>query len=70
LLDKFNSLNPDEIKEEYKKMIKESRLSEKAGAGLGFIDIVKKTGNNIEYHFEEVNNRTSFFIQKSKINRD
>lgn len=70
MLNKFNSLDADEIKEEYKRMMKESRLSEKAGAGLGFIDIVKKTGNKIEYHFEKVNDRTSFFIQKSIINRD
>lgn len=70
MLDKFNSLKPDEIKDEYKRMIKESRLSEKAGAGLGFIDIVKKTGNKIEYHFDKINDKTSFFIQKSVINRD
>lgn len=70
MIDKFNALNPEEIKEEYKRMIKESRLSEKAGAGLGFIDIVKKTGNNIEYYFDKVNDKTSFFIQKSVINRD
>ncbi len=70
MLDKFNALDPDEIKAEYKRMIKESRLSEKAGAGLGFIDIVKKTGNNIEYYFDEINDKTSFFIQKSVVNRD
>ncbi len=70
MLDKFNGLDSAEIKAEYKRMIKESRLSEKAGAGLGFIDIVKKTGNNIEYHFQQVNDKTSFFIQKSVINRD
>lgn len=69
MLDKFNSLSPEEIKAEYKRMIKESRLSEKAGAGLGFIDIVKKTGNKIEYHFDKINDKTSFFIQKSVINR-
>ena len=70
MIDKFNSLDATEIKAEYKKMIKESRLSEKVGAGLGFIDIVKKTGNNIEYFFDKINDNTSFFIQKSVINRD
>ena len=70
LIDHFNSLSPDEIKDEYKRMIKESRLSEKAGAGLGFIDIVKKTGNKIEYHFEKINDQNSFFIQKSVITRE
>lgn len=70
MITKFNNMSPDEIKQEYKRMIKESRLSEKAGAGLGFIDIVKKTGNPIEYHFEKINDKTSFFIQKSKINKE
>jgi len=70
MLNKFNSLGKDEIKAEYKKMIKASRLSDKAGAGLGFIDIVKKTGNKIEFHFDKINDKASFFIQKSVINRD
>lgn len=69
MLTNFNALNPDKIKEEYRKMIKISRLSEKAGAGLGFIDIVKKTGNKIEFHFEKINDETSFFVQNSIINR-
>ena len=69
MIDRFNALGPDEIKDEYKKMIKESRLSEKGGAGLGLIDIVKKTGNKIEYHFDKLNDKTSFFIQKSVVNR-
>lgn len=66
----FNGLNSDELKDTYKKMIKESILSEKAGAGLGFIDIVKKTGNKIDCHFEPINNKTSLFIQKSDITRE
>ena len=70
MLERFNNLSEEEIKEEYKKMIKESRLSEKAGAGLGFIDIVKKTGNQIEYAFKKINDKSYFFIQKSIINRD
>jgi len=70
MLGYFNSLNPEEIKAEYKRMIKESRLSDKAGAGLGFIDIVKKTGNKIETHFQRLNDHSTFFIQKSVINRD
>ena len=70
MLEKFNSLNPDEIKQLYKKMIKESRLSAKAGAGLGLIDIIKKTGNKLDYSIEKINDVTSFFIQKSTVNRE
>lgn len=70
MMDKFNGLSHDEVKAEYKRMIKESRLSEKAGAGLGLIDIIKKTSNKIEYHFEKIDEEVSFFIQKSSINRE
>lgn len=67
ILNKVNNMNEEEIKAYYKQKIVESRLSEKGGAGLGFIDIVKKTGNKIEFHFEKINENTSFFIVKTLI---
>jgi len=70
VLSKINDMSPEEIKVYYKESIKASRLSEKAGAGLGFIDIVKKTGNDITYHFEPINDLTSFVILKSTITRE
>lgn len=69
MLTRFNSLKEDEIKEEYKRLIKESRLSSKGGAGLGFIDIIKKTGNKINFHFEEIANQEFFFILQSTISK-
>lgn len=68
ILDTVNSMDRDEIKAYYKKTIVESRISEKGGAGLGFIDIVKKTGNKIDYHFQKINEVTSFFILQTYIN--
>ncbi len=67
MLNKINNMNEEEIKAYYKQKIMESRISEKGGAGLGFIDIVKKTGNKIEFHFEKINDNTSFFIVKTLI---
>lgn len=67
LLNKLNAMDEEGIKAYYKQKIVESRLSEKGGAGLGFIDIVKKTGNKIEFHFERINEITSFFIVKTLI---
>lgn len=69
-LDDLNSLEGDELKTRYKKMIRESRLSEKGGAGLGFIDMIKKNNNNkIKYHFEPINDKISFFIFNTKVDR-
>jgi hypothetical protein len=70
LLEKVNSLDKDELTELYKKQIKEGRLSEKGGAGLGFIDIKRKTGRNLDYHFLPINEETSFFLLTSTISRN
>ena len=44
MLEHINDLNDLELKELYVKQMREGRLSEKGGAGLGFIDIRRKTG--------------------------
>ena len=60
-LSKINSLNEMELKHLYKKIITDGQFTEKGGAGLGFIEMVKTTGNKIGYKIEEVNNDISFF---------
>jgi len=37
----INQMDADELKIFYKKKLRDSRLSEKGGAGLGFMDMVK-----------------------------
>lgn len=69
LLDRINQLDKEELKEMYKKQMKEGRLSEKGGAGLGFIDIKRKTGRDLEYHFLPITEDTSFFLLTSTISR-
>ena len=70
LLENVNQLDKEELTELYKKQIKEGRLSDKGGAGLGFIDIKRKTGRNLEYHFLPINDQTSFFLLTSAIARN
>lgn len=69
VLEKINSLDKDGLKQLYKQQIKEGRLSNKGGAGLGFIDIAKKTGNKLYFNFIPINDDFSFFILTSKITR-
>jgi hypothetical protein len=69
LLDNVNALDKDGLKELYKFKLKESTLSEKGGAGLGFIDMAKKTGNQLEYHFEPIDDKSSLFLLKSIISK-
>lgn len=72
LLDLINSLDKEGLSQLYKTQIRQGRLSEKGGAGLGFIDIVKKTGREIEYNFLPIEGDDShqFFILTSNINRN
>ena len=66
-IDHVNSLSADELKDYYKKARLNSVISSVGGAGLGFIDIVRKAGNPLEYQFYDLGTDFSFFIQKSKI---
>jgi hypothetical protein len=70
MLENINRMNKDELKDLYKKQMKEGRLSDKGGAGLGFIDIKRKTGRDLEYHFLPISDDTSFFLLTSTIGRD
>lgn len=70
MLENINMMDKDELKALYKKQMKEGRLSDKGGAGLGFIDIKRKTGRDLEYHFLPISDDTSFFLLTSTIGRD
>ncbi|MGE0090330.1 MAG: SiaB family protein kinase [Bacteroidales bacterium] len=69
MLDHINSLDKDGLKDLYKNQMKEGRLSEKGGAGLGFIDIARKTSNKLDYHFLPIDEGSSFFLLTSSISR-
>ena len=69
ILENINSMDRDALKALYKKQIKEGRLSNKGGAGLGFIDIARKTGEKFDFHFLPIDEETSFFVLTSKIVR-
>ncbi len=70
MLDNINSLDKEGLKELYKTQMKEGHLSDKGGAGLGFIDIARKTGNKLEFHFLPIDEESSFFLLTSSISRN
>ena len=69
MLENINNLDKEGLKQIYKQQIKEGRLSEKDGAGLGFIDIARKTGEKLIYSFLPIDDESSFFILISTISR-
>ena len=68
-LDKINSLDKDGLKSLYKDIIKNTEISDKGGAGLGFVDMARKSGKQLEYDFEELDGTYSFFCLKTTIAR-
>ncbi len=69
LLEKINQLDKSGLKELFKKQMREGSLSEKGGAGLGLIDIARKTGEKLEFNFIDVGDNHSFFLLRTKISR-
>jgi len=70
ILDSINETDKDGLKELYKTQIKEGRISEKGGAGLGLIDIARKSGNKLSFDILDINPQFSFFILTAKVSRD
>jgi hypothetical protein len=67
-IDKVNSMNKDELKEYYKQARLNSVISNVGGAGLGFIDMARKSGNPMGYKFTPANGDRSLFILHNTIN--
>lgn len=69
LIDHVNGLSKKQLDELYKKQLREGHLSEKGGAGLGFIDIKRKTGNELKIQFQPISETHVFFLFTSTIPR-
>ena len=67
-LDKINGLDNEELEKFYREVLGNGQLSSKGGAGLGLIEMVRKSGNKLSYHIEKVSNENSFFYLHSNIN--
>lgn len=61
-LDEVNKLETDDIRNVYREMLSNSKLSSKGGAGLGLIEMAKKTGNKLDYAFYPIDNEYSYYI--------
>lgn len=69
-LERINSLDKDGLKELYKEIIKNTTISEKGGAGLGFVDMARKSGGKLEFEFPEMSAEYCFFCLKVNVPRE
>lgn len=63
-----NTMTREELKEFYKFWINSTEFSDKGGAGLGFIDMARKTGNPLDFDFEPIDDEYYFFSLKTLVN--
>ena len=66
-IDTVNNKSKEELNEMYKKQLKEGSINAEGGAGLGLIDIARKTENKIEYLFIPININEEYFIFKAEV---
>ncbi len=66
----LNQKSVDELTEYYKRVLGNGTFSEKGGAGLGLIEMVRKSGRKLEYFFEKINREFSFFYLRTSINTE
>ncbi len=66
-LEEVNAASPQKLKEMYKQQMIVGAITEKGGAGLGLIDIARKTEQKLEYQFLPIDDDSYFFILKVEI---
>jgi len=66
-LDKVNSLSKEDLRQFYREILDNNQISKKGGASLGMIDMARKSGEKLEYHFTKVNDQTTFFDLKVRV---
>lgn len=69
-LEHINGLDKDGLKDLYKEIIKNTTISEKGGAGLGFVDMARKSGGKLEFEFPEMSPDYCFFCLKVNVPRE
>lgn len=67
LINEANSLDADALKELYKERRKSRRKNHGRGAGLGFLDMARKSKNKLEYDFLPNNEESLSFELSVKI---
>ncbi len=66
-IEQVNNLSNDNLNNLYRKYLREGRVTDSGSAGLGLIDLARETDENINYEFEQLNDKYSFFSLTVKL---
>ncbi len=66
-LEKVNNLDRDELKKLHREILSTGELSDKGGAGLGLIEMARRSGNRLSFDFEYIDLYWSYFYLQTEI---
>lgn len=66
-IEMVNSMSEDELKALYREVLNNDEITDKGGAGLGIIDIARRSGEKLTFEFKDVNDTHSYFSLKVKV---
>lgn len=69
-LNRINTLDQEGLKDLYRDIIRETTLSDKGGAGLGFVDMARKSGEKLLFDFPEMSESYCFFCLKVNVSHE
>ncbi|MCX7987060.1 MAG: SiaB family protein kinase [Bacteroidales bacterium] len=66
-IEMLNQLSAEELKQLYLEVLTNNQRTNRGGAGLGLIEMARKSGQKLEYDFELVDNEHSYFYLQIKL---
>jgi hypothetical protein len=69
-LEHVNSLDKDALKTYSNEILTQGAFSEKGGAGLGLVEMARKSGNKLAFDFSDINDAISYFYFQLKISSE
>ena len=69
-LTEIKKLSPDEIKAFYRQLLVSTEFNKKGGAGLGLIEMARKTGNKLDFDFITLNKDYSYYVLSKTVDSE
>jgi len=66
-LEGVSGLDSNKLRDIYQEQLDQGALSKKGGAGLGIVDLARRSNGELKYKFVKVNEEFSFFTLKIKV---
>lgn len=60
-IEHINQLDREGLKQLYKEIMRNNDISDKGGAGLGLVDMARKSGEKLKYDFSSISDDLSYF---------